>query len=314
MAELLARIARAQQGRPALHELPVDEARRVYARGAEVLDLPKADCWVEDLRLASVRAGAADALRARLYCPTAPSPWNPHPVLLFFHGGGFTLGSIDTHDSLARQLCVRSGAAVLSVDYRLAPEHRFPAAVDDAWYALQWLTEQGGAHGLDARRIAVGGDSAGGTLACVTAIHARDIGLPLALQLLFYPGTDAWRSLPSQRRFAHGHLLDGDLIDWFFDQYVGRGLEREDWRFAPLWHPDLRGLAPAWVGLAELDPVRDDGLAWAEALRRAAVPAEVALVRGVTHDFVKMGRFLPEARATLAQAASALRRALRVDD
>lgn len=164
-------------------------------------------------------------------------------MLLYYHGGGFTVGNLATHDVLCRVLSERSGAAVISVAYRLAPEHRFPTAVHDAWDALDWLVREAGALGLDGSRIAVGGDSAGGTLAAVTAIHARDIGQPLALQLLFYPGTCAHQNTPSHTRFAQpGPVLTEAVITWFFKQYIDRQ-DREDWRFAPLDSADVDGVA-----------------------------------------------------------------------
>jgi acetyl esterase len=229
-------------------------------------------------------------------------------VLLYLHGGGFTIGSLETHDSLCRQLALRSGAAVIALDYRLAPEHRFPVAVDDSWAALRWLTAQAASLGLDGTRLAVGGDSAGGTLAAVAAIHARDIGLPLRLQLLITPGTTAHADTASHRRFAHGYLLEAEGIAWFFDHYIDH-VERRDWRFAPLEAEDLDGVAPACVVLAECDPLVDEGLAYADRLRSAGVAVELELARGVTHDFIKLGRAIPEADTAQALIGAALRRA-----
>lgn len=302
MAQVLERIEQAQRGKPRLWELPPAEARAAYARSAEVLDLPRAAlAHVEHFEL--VRG-----LPARLYADRLPHAYAPLPVLIYFHGGGFTIGSVDTHDSLCRQLALLSGCAVLSVDYRLAPEHRFPAAFDDAWRSVQWVRDEGGAHGLDTARIALGGDSAGGTLAAACAIAARDAGIPVALQLLFYPGTGSDQKLPSHREYAYGYLIERPHIDWFFTQYLRSEADRADWRFAPLRHPDVRGIAPAWIGLAECDPVRDDGLAWADKLRAAGVSAETVAYRGVVHDFIKMGRALPEARRAHADAAAALKK------
>jgi acetyl esterase len=226
-------------------------------------------------------------------------------VLLYLHGGGFTVGSVDTHDILCRELAELSGWAVLSLGYRLAPEHRFPVAADDAWAALRWLAAQRSALGLSDARLAVGGDSAGGTLATVNAIRARDAGLPLALQLLFYPGTAARQDSDSHRRYGRGLVLEAAHIEYFFDQYIAAS-DRDDWRFAPLNAPDLEGLAPAWIALAECDPLFDEGIAYADKLRAAGVPVELEVWRGVTHEFIKMGRALPEAREAHAAAARAL--------
>ncbi len=296
----------AKAARPPMHRLTPAQARAAYAAGSGVLELPSPVlARVEDFSLPA-RDGAA--LRARLYAPSS----NVLPVLLYFHGGGFTVGSIDTHDVLCRQLSHQAGCAVVSLDYRLAPEHRFPIAVQDAWDALQWLAQNGAQLGLDATRLAVGGDSAGGTLAAVCALQARDDGLPLALQLLFYPGCTAHQDTPSHQRFAHGYVLDESDIRWFFELYVGHATEREDWRFAPLNAPDAEGVAPAWLGLAECDPLVDEGLLYADKLRAAGVAVDLEIYRGVTHEFIKMGRILPEARQAHADAARALRAALGV--
>jgi acetyl esterase len=266
-----------------------------------VLDLPRAPLHrTENL---VVPADDATALAARLYQPSATT----RGTLLYLHGGGFTIGGLETHDSLCRQLALHSGAAVLALDYRLAPEHRFPTAVDDAWAALRWLT--GGGHDFaDPQRLAVGGDSAGGTLAAACAIRARDEGLPLRAQLLITPGTAARTDSASHHLYANGFLLDATTIEWFFDHYI-EPEHRHDWRFAPLEAPDLDGVAPACVILAECDPLVDEGLAYADRLRAARVPVELDLVRGMTHDFIKMGRVLDEARAAHAFAGDALRRA-----
>ncbi|HEY8877591.1 MAG TPA: alpha/beta hydrolase [Roseateles sp.] len=293
MAELLTRIQRAK--RPPFHSLTPREARIAYRMGAEILDLPRAPlARVEDLEAAG--------RPARLYAPSA----DKLPVMLYLHGGGFTIGDLETHDSLCRQLALRSGAAVLALDYRLAPEHRFPAAVDDAWTGLTWLHDHAATLGLDGTRLAVGGDSAGGTLAASAAFFARERGLPLALQLLITPGTAAHMSHDSHRRFAEGFLLDAKSIEWFFGHYIDAG-QRADWRFAPLEAEDHAGLAPAAVLLAEADPLVDEGLAYADLLRAAGVPVQLELTRGVTHDFIKMGRSLPEALTALDFCASAIR-------
>jgi acetyl esterase len=301
MAGLLARIRRA--GAPSLHSLSPAEARRLYAAAAEVLDLPRAA--LPRVEALSLPAADGTPLPARLYAPQAAAD-GPLPALLYLHGGGFVIGGLQTHDSLCRQLALRSGGAVVALDYRLAPEHPFPTAVDDAWAGLLALRAQAHMLGLDARRLAVGGDSAGGTLATVCAIHARDEGLPLALQLLITPGTAAHDRWPSRRLFGDGFLLDAITIEWFFAHYM-QGANRHDWRFAPLEAPDLEGLAPAAVILAECDPLVDEGLAYADRLRAAGVPVQLDLLRGVTHDFIKMGRALKAADSALAFAAQALK-------
>ena len=298
MAGLLSRIQRTR--RTPFHAMTPAAARAAYALAAEVLDPPRAPlARVQDL---TVPAADGTPLPARLY---APSPARL-PVLLYLHGGGFVIGGLETHDSLCRQLALRSGGAVLALDYRLAPEHRFPSAVHDAWAAMHWLAGPGALQlGLDGSRLAVGGDSAGGTLAATCAIHARDVGLPLALQLLITPGTSALADSASHRLFGNGFLLDSVGIAWFFDHYIARQ-QRHDWRFAPLEADSLDGVAPACVILAECDPLVDEGLAYADRLRLAQVPVALELYRGLTHDFIKMGRALHEAGAAQAAAAQAL--------
>ncbi|WP_049871373.1 alpha/beta hydrolase [Ramlibacter tataouinensis] len=302
MRSVLDRMARA--GHPPLHTLAPQQARAAYEAAAGVLEVPRAALpRVEDL---GIPARDGQRLRARLYAGDAAGL----PVLLYFHGGGFTIGSVDSHDTLCRELCRLSGCAVVSLDYRLAPEHRFPTAVHDAWDALQWLAAQAGELRLDGRRLAVGGDSAGGTLAAVCALLARDAGLPLRLQLLFYPGCAARQDTASHRRFGQGLVLDRALIDYFFGHYIDPA-DRGDWRFAPLDAPDVEGVAPAWFGLAECDPLVDEGLLYADRLRTAGVPVALEIYRGVTHEFIKMGRALAEARQAHADAARALAEALR---
>ena len=302
MAGVLDRIARAR--RKPFHAMTPQEARAAYAAGAEVLDLPRSPLVrVQDL---SLPGGDGLPRPARLYFGATPEGDQPSPVLLYFHGGGFVLGGLDTHDSLCRQFALRSGAAVLALDYRLAPEHPFPAAWDDAWAALRWLTDHGPTWGLDKRRIAVGGDSAGGTLAAATALRARDEGLALALQVLITPGTSDRADTGSRRLFGQGFLIDSATVNWFFDHAVPQA-HRHDPRFAPLEAPDLEGVCPALLLLAECDPVVDDGIAYADRLRMAGVPVDLEIYRGVTHDFMKMGRVLPEASQALDVAAQALK-------
>jgi acetyl esterase len=300
--------AMARAARPALHSLAPAQARQVYAAGADVLEVPRAALpRVQDLHIPA-RDGAA--LPARLY---APSLARGLPLLLYLHGGGFTIGSVATHDVLCRELARLAGCMVLSLDYRLAPEHRFPVAHNDAWDALQWLAANAASLGADATRLAVGGDSAGGTLAAACAIEARNAALALALQLLIYPGAAAHQDTPSHQRYGQGLVLDSAAIDWFFGNYVPNRAEREDWRFAPLLAPDVDGVAPAWVALAECDPLVDEGLQYADKLRAAGVPVDLEIYRGVTHEFIKMGRAIPEARQFHQDAARALRSAFHME-
>jgi acetyl esterase len=302
MASVVERMARA--GHPTLDQLKPEEAKASYETGAGVLEVPKPElARIEDFTIAA-RDGYAIA--ARLYAPSSAVL----PVLIYFHGGGFTVGNIRTHDTLCRVLSAKSGCAVVSVDYRLAPAHKFPTASNDAWDAFQFIAKEGASLGLDPSRLAVGGDSAGGTLAAVCAILARDAGLPLALQMLIYPGMTAHQDTASHLRHVNGPLLTKAMIDFFFAQYVRTPADRDDWRFAPLLADDVDGVAPAWIGLAECDPVVDDGIAYADKLRAAGVPVDLEIYRGVIHEFIKMGRAIPEALQAQDDAARALKEAL----
>jgi acetyl esterase len=299
MREVLDAIKRAN--RPPFYTLTPEQARVAYEAASEVLEMPRAKLP----RVQNFEIRIVDRfLQARLYAPTHAVL----PVLLYLHGGGFTIGNLQTHDSLCRQLAARSGCAVVALDYRLAPEHRFPAAVQDSWAALAWLSEHAGTLGLDGSRLAVAGDSAGGTLAAVCAIHARDIGLKLALQVLITPGTAAMQDSQSHRAYGSGFLLERAGIEWFFDQYIELNA-RHDWRFAPLEADDVDGVAPALVVLAECDPLVDEGIAYADKLRAAGVPVRLELYRGLTHDFIKMGRAIPEAAQAQQEIAQELKRA-----
>lgn len=301
MRGVLERMARA--GNPPLHALTPAQARAFYALGSGVLDIaPHALARVQTLSV-PVRDGAA--LHARLVAPSHERL----PVLLYFHGGGFMIGSVDTHDALCRTLAQRAHCAVVSLDYRLAPEHPFPAAHHDAWDALAWLAGQGDALGLDTARLAVGGDSAGGTLAAACALAARLQGPALALQLLIYPGLAARQDTPSHQRYAKGFVLEAEGIRWFYSHCLHDLAAREDPRFAPLNAPDLEGVAPAWIGLAECDPLVDEGVMYADRLRLAGVPVDLEIYRGVTHEFIKMGRVIAQALQAHADAARALRHA-----
>ena len=301
MHSVLDRMARANQ--VPLHALTPVQARIAYEVGAGVLEVPSPKLQ----RVESFAFPARDgySVPVRLYAPSTEKL----PVLVYFHGGGFTLGSLATHDVLCRTLSHLAHCAVLSVAYRLAPEHQFPVAHHDAWDAVQWVAGHGASLGLDTLRLAVGGDSAGGTLAAACALQAKEVGLPLALQLLFYPGCTAHQDTPSHKTFAHGFMLEEPHIGYFFDHYIPTLSDRDDWRFAPLNAADVDGVAPAWFGLAECDPLVDEGVAYADKLRAAAVPVDLEIYRGVVHGFAMMGRAIAEARRAHLDAARALQHA-----
>jgi acetyl esterase len=227
------------------------------------------------------------------------------PALLYFHGGGFTIGSIQTHDNLCRSLAAKSGVMVLSLDYRLAPEHPFPAAPDDALDTLRWVIANAAKLGIDGSRIALGGDSAGANLAAVTAIEARDLHIPIALQLLINPNLANDYQSPSHIEFADGHLLDRKTIEWFYSNYIALD-EKLQWRFAPLLANDLSKIAPTWLGLASHDPLRDEGLQYADKLRAANVHVSCQIYQGMMHNFMMQGGLIPEVLQAHHDAAHAL--------
>lgn len=291
-------------GRQAPHELPVAQARAEFEAASRSLPPFAPACAVEPLSL-PVRHGQ---LAARLYRPALANA--TLPVLIYLHGGGYCIGSLDSHDAVCRQLTVSAQCAVLALDYRLAPEHPFPAALEDVRDAWDWLQGDGLALGLDPARVAVGGDSAGATLASVICaeLAATQETKPRA-QLLFYPAVDARQASESHELFAEGHLLESATLAWFYQHYVPQPAQRCDWRCSPLLaEGQLRGSAPALLLIAEFDPLLDEGLAYAEHLREQGVVVESRLCRGMTHDFLRMAGLVPEVQEYYAQAAAFLRR------
>lgn len=248
---------------------------------------------------------------ARIYRPDTSEP---APVLVWYHGGGWVIGDVETSDPTARKLCQRAGVVVVSVDYRLAPEHPHPAATDDAWAALTWVAEHIGAHGGDASRLAVGGDSAGGNLAALVAIRARDEGGPaLRHQLLVYPATDLTLGHRSIEENGEGYFLTAATMRWFVDHYLGTDRRHGDPAapaVSPLFLEDLAGLPPAQVLTAEFDPLRDEGDAYATRLAQAGVPVDHVSGPGLVHGFFAMGDVSPDADKAAIAAADRLRAAL----
>ncbi len=309
VAQLLDLIARAK--RPAIHTMDPVDAKIAYEKSAPILDLSPAPVHgVEDFQ---VTARDGHAIPVRLYSPREASWADPLPLLVYFHGGGFTVGSVNSHDSLCRVFCNGAECLVLSVDYRLGPEWKFPVAANDAFDVLHWVFEEAARIGADATRIALGGDSAGGTLAAACAVEARDHGLAPVLQMLIYPGTCARQDTPSHRALAEGYLLTAEMIQWFFSQYLDVDASRDDWRFAPLdgggEGADVRGCCPAWIAVAGYDPLHDEGVAYAAKLEAAGVVASLTDYPSMIHDFFKLGRFIGAVAGAHADATAALRRA-----
>ncbi|MDQ1381468.1 MAG: acetyl esterase [Actinomycetota bacterium] len=250
--------------------------------------------------------GPADALPVRVFRPSAATGL---PVILWFHGGGWVTGNLDTHDQLGRLLADHAGAVVVSVGYRLAPEAKFPAAADDCLAAYEWVLEHADEVGGDATRIAIGGDSAGGNLAAVVALDARDRGLPQPkLQLLVYPVTDYEFDSAAMIDNAKGYFLEAEGMRWFWEHYARTASDYDDPRFSPLRATDLSGLARAVVITAEFDPLRDQGEAYGQRLRDANVPTEVVRADGLIHGFFGMHEFMPPGRDAWDVSVAALRR------
>lgn len=286
--------------------ISVREARAQMEVGALMLGKPPKVGRLVDTTF----PGPAGPVRLRL---TAPADPGPLPALVYFHGGGFVVGSLNSHDNLCRTLTNAAGVAVVSVDYRLAPEHPFPAAVEDATAAVAWLADPANAAalGLDPARLAVGGDSAGGNLAAVVARRARDRGGPrLALQVLLYPVVDCDLDTPSYRENAAGYMLTRDAMAWYWSQYVPDPARRSDPDAAPLRADDLAGLPPALVVTAGYDVLRDEAEAYARRLAAAGVPVRLARHPGMIHGFLRRHALFDAGRAALAEVAAALRDAL----
>ena len=287
---------------PAIHTLSPTEARSLYRdRRGFTQPLPPAVGEVSDLR-------EEGPVPMRLYRPLGPGPY---PVLIYFHGGGWTIGDLDTHDVLCRQLCAGAGVAVVAVDYRLAPEHRFPAAVDDSLAATLWVQQHAASLGLDGGRLAVGGDSAGGNLAAVVAIALRDAGAPAPLlQLLIYPATDQRAQAPSHTTNGQGYLLTRDSVAYYRGQYFADAAQWLDWRASPLLAADLSRLPPALVLTAGYDPLRDEGRQYADALSAAGNAVQYLCFERQVHGFITMSRVIDEAQTAVAVCVALLARSL----
>jgi acetyl esterase len=253
--------------------------------------------------------GADGPRRARVYVPNS-APSSNAPALVFFHGGGWVIGSIESHDRVCRALADRAGVVVVSVDYRLAPEHPFPAAPLDAIAATRWVLEHAPELGVDPQRVAVGGDSAGGNLAAVVCQALRGEARGPAFQLLIYPATDLTRSQPSHGIFDHGYFLSRPAIDWYMGHYLTAPADATHPLASPLLVEDVSALPPAFVALAGFDPLRDEGRAYAEKLRAAGVPVELVCVEGQMHGFLLLGGAVRDAVRLVQLAADRLRTAL----
>jgi acetyl esterase len=287
-------------GIPGIGELPPEEARATQDDAAAAVFGPLVEVPCEDRTI----PGPAGAIPVRVYRPGD----EPAPALVYFHGGGWVLGSLNTHHGVCATLARLAGCVVCSVDYRMAPEHRFPAAVDDAWAVTEWVAEHADELGALPGALAVGGDSAGGNLAAVCALRARDAGMAIALQLLVYPVTDADLDTPTYREFADGYFLTRYSMEWFWGHYLPDG-NRFQPDASPLRAEDVSGTAPALVITAGFDPLRDEGEAYARRLEEAGVPVTLSRYDGMIHGFFRMPGAMDKANDALAEAAGALRAA-----
>jgi acetyl esterase len=293
----------ASGGGPPLHQLPLEQARAVPGLMVNFGNPEEPVARIENRSV----PGPAQAIPVRVY---KPSLADHLPAVMFFHGGGFVLCGLDSHDRECRSLANQSGCAVIAVDYRLAPEHRYPAAAEDAYAATRYVAEHASEFGIDASRIAVCGDSAGGNLAAVVSLMARDRGGPsLRFQLLVYPLTDFTDDSPSIHEF-NGVFLSVEMMDWFADSYLPSAAERLQPYASPLLASDLRGLPPAYVITAECDMLRDQGEAYARKLQAAGIAVELKRYDGMLHPFFSLGGIVDGGREAITDAASKLRAAL----
>lgn len=285
---------------PSFDEMSPQEARAQYLISRQA-EKPEDVDRVEDITI----PGPAGAIAARLF---ANDDADPLPALVYFHGGGFVIGDLNSHDALCRMFANRTGAAVISVDYRLAPEHKYPAAADDCYAATKWVAENAASLGIDATRVAVGGDSAGGNLAAVVSQMARDKGGPrLIFQLLIYPVTDFNFNTTSYSDNAKGYFLTQSMMRWFWGHYLANEADGAQPYASPLRATSLTGLPPAHVITAEFDPLRDEGNAYAARLREAGVPVTHKQYAGQIHGFLHMNELIPDGRAAVEACSEILR-------
>jgi acetyl esterase/lipase len=291
----------AAAGDPPLHELSVAEARQVIVALFGTQGDPEPVGAVEERTI----PGADGEMPTRIYIPYGTGPF---PVLVYFHGGGWVIGDLVAYDATCRALTNAAGCLVVAMEYRLAPEHKFPAAPEDCYAAICWVAANAVAIGGDPRRIAIGGDSAGGNLTAVVAQMARDRGGPaLVYQLLVYPVTNYGYDTASYRENAEGYLLTKDAIVWFWNHYLRSATDGNNPLASPLQANDLHGLPPAMVLTAEFDPLRDEGEAYAIRLQEAGVPVTLKRYAGTIHGFFSLGAVLDQGKQAMADAAAALR-------
>lgn len=294
-------------GAPRFHDLGEAQARHSFHK-LQFAFRPEPPPVASTLEVPMARPDGS-ALLGRLYRPLSSHAEDRLPLLIYFHGGGWCVGDVPSYDVLCRQLANASACAVLSVEYRLAPEHPFPAAVHDAAFAFHWAVEQADLLAIDADAIALGGDSAGGNLSIVTALALRGQAVQPGMLLLIYPSTEIISTRASRERYADGFFLDRGTLEWFFARYLPEG-NTEDWRASPMRAASLAGLPPMLLVSAEFDPLVDDCAAFAERVRAEGGVVDYVEIPGVVHGFLTLGKVFPEAGEVIEMAARTLRRHL----
>jgi acetyl esterase len=293
---------------PKMWEIPPGAAREAFAGMMQLVgpkDVPIGK--VQNLTM----PGPGGDLALRIYTPVAAKS-EPLPTLVFFHGGGYVIGDLDTHDGLCRMFANAANIRVIAVDYRLAPEHKFPAAIEDAFAAVCWIEAHAAELGVDANHVAVGGDSAGGGIAAALSLMAKEKGAPkIAFQMLLFPVTQIGGRTKSLHEFAEGYFLELATLEWFYDHYgAASDVDRSDTRMSPLLAKDFAGLPPAYIMVAGFDPLHDEGVAYGEKLRAAGVSVALADYPDMVHDFIYLQSVLPQAPEAVKAAAAALKAAL----
>lgn len=290
-----------------LEEMPASQARKEFEHASPLLDTAPEELLVVEDRQVITRDG--HKIGVRIYSDSALNKDTPLPATMYMHGGGYTVGSIDSHDILCRSLCKRSGYPVVSVGYRLAPEHKFPTAFEDVSDVYQWLQQD--SEGIDPANIVIAGDSAGATLAttlCIEASTRSDWHCPV-LQVLIYPVTASEMNSPSHQEFAEGYLLERSTLEWFYQNYLTDPQQKQDWRFAPGQAKNLTQQPPALVLVAEYDPLADEARSYAQQLENQGNDVECKTYAGMTHDFIRMGSMVSEAAEAQQQIAERIKNA-----
>lgn len=291
---------------PPFNKLTPEQARAIATASVATLEPPQPVARIENHQV----LGHGGLVPIRIYVPKGPDPL---PVFVYYHGGGWVLGDVDTHESLCTAIANAAGCIVVSVDYRLAPEHKFPAAVDDAYAATRWVADNAASFGGDPARLAVGGDSAGANLAAVVCLMARDRGMfQPVLQVLIYPVTDYSFHTPSYLENAEGYLLTREDMRWFWGHYLADAEDGDHPYASPLRASSLSGLPAALVITAEYDPLRDEGEAYAARLRTAGVPVTLSRYDGMIHAFIRLTNRFDKARAAVREVADALKQAFAI--